>query len=244
MDPENAMKVYLPRSWQKVLASELSRPSFAELSAFVDEERKNHVVFPPEDEVWRAFEKTPYDKVRVALLGQDPYVGPGQAHGLCFSVCHSTRTPPSLANMFRELREDIPGFEVPDHGCLEPWADQGVFLLNTILTVRAGEVGSHRGKGWETFTDAVIAALSAREQPLVFALFGAHAQKKARLVDATRHPIVKTGHPSPLSVRSFSGTRPFSAINAALRSIGKPEIDWRLPSREALGAAAQVPGLP
>lgn len=238
------MKVDLPRSWKNVLAAELSRPSFAELCAFVDEERRTHVVYPPEGDVWNAFKKTAFEEVRVVLLGQDPYIGEGQAHGLCFSVCHGRRVPPSLANMFRELRADIPGFEVPDHGCLEPWAAQGVFLLNTILTVRAGEAGSHRGKGWETFTDGVIAALSARKEPLVFALFGAHAQKKARLVDTSRHPIVKTGHPSPLSVRSFAGTRPFSAINAALRSIGKPEIDWRLPPREALGAAAQVPGLP
>ncbi len=228
------MKVDLPRSWQKILAGEFSRPSFAELSAFVDEERKNHVVFPPENDMWNAFKKTPFDAVRVVLLGQDPYIGEGQAHGLCFSVCLSERTPPSLANMFRELTNDIPGFEVPDHGCLEPWADQGVLLLNTLLTVRAGEAGSHRGKGWETFTDAVIAALSARKEPLVFALFGAHAQKKARLVDTSRHPIVKAAHPSPLSAKSFFGSRPFSAINAALRSIGEPEIDWRLPSRHSL----------
>lgn len=230
------MKIDIPRSWQKVLAAELSRPSFAELATFVDEERKNHVVFPPEDDVWNAFKETPYEKVRVVLLGQDPYIGEGQAHGLCFSVCHAQRIPPSLANMFRELRDDIPGFEVPDHGCLEPWAAQGVFLLNTILTVRAGETGSHRSKGWETFTDGVISALSARKEPVVFALFGAHAQKKARLVDTSRNPIVKTGHPSPLSVRSFAGTRPFSAINAALRSLGKPEIDWKLPPRRELGA--------
>jgi uracil-DNA glycosylase len=223
------MKVDLPRSWRDVIGRELERPYFAELSAFVDEERKNHVVFPPEDDVWNALRSTPFDAVRVVLLGQDPYIGAGQAHGLCFSVKPGEKPPRSLANLFKEALADVPGFEMPDHGCLQSWASQGVLLLNTILTVREGEAGSHRGKGWETFTDAVIKALSARKEPVVFALFGLHAQKKAKLLDAARHPIIQTAHPSPLSAKSFFGSRPFSQINAALRALAQPEIDWRLP---------------
>src|SRR5262245_10551317 len=177
------MKVDLPPSWKRALAPELRPPYFAELCAFVDEERKNHVVFPPEDDVWNAFGATPFDAVRVVLLGQDPYPGAGQAHGLCFSVKPGVKPPPSLANLFKEARADIPGFEIPDNGCLDAWAAQGVFLLNTILTVREGEAGSHRGKGWETLTDAVIAALSSRSRRVVFALLGLQAQKKAKLID-------------------------------------------------------------
>lgn len=223
------MKVALPPSWRKVLAKQLESPYFAELSAFVDAERQKHPVFPAEGDVWNAFQLAPFEEVRVVLLGQDPYHGAGQAHGLCFSVPEGTRPPPSLANMFREALTDIPGFAIPAHGCLEAWARQGVLLLNTILTVREGAPGSHRGKGWESFTDAVIAALNGRERPAVFALWGAHAQKKARIIDPARHPIVSSAHPSPLSASSgFFGSRPFSAINAALRGLGEREIDWRI----------------
>jgi uracil-DNA glycosylase len=238
------MKVDLPRSWKDVLAGELERPYFAELSAFVDEERKSHVVFPPEDDVWNAFSATPFDAARVVVLGQDPYIGAGQAHGLCFSVKPGEKLPRSLANLFKEAAADVPGFEMPDHGCLASWAAQGVLLLNTILTVREGEAGSHRGKGWETFTDAVITALSARRKPLVFALFGLHAQKKAKLIDASRHPVVQAAHPSPLSQKAFFGSRPFSQINAALRSIGEPEIDWRLPPSPSRPEDAAQPEAP
>jgi len=223
------MVVDLPPSWAKVVGAERKKPYFADLSKFVDEERKEHVVFPPEDDVWTAFHLTPFEAVRVVFLGQDPYIGERQAHGLCFSVRLGEKTPPSLANLFREATTDIAGFETPDHGFLEPWAKQGVFLLNTILTVRQGEAGSHRGKGWETFTDAVIAALSKRRDPVVFALLGGYAQKKEKLIDTNRHRIIKTAHPSPLSVKAFLGSKPFSSINDALKHLGNAEIDWRLP---------------
>lgn len=223
------MKVDLPPSWRKVLEPELRKPYFQELSRFVDEERKTAVVFPPEDDVFAAFHLVPFEDVRVVFLGQDPYIAENQAHGLCFSVRVGEKPPPSLANLFREALTDVPGFEVPDHGNLKPWAKQGVFLLNTILTVRKGEAGSHRGKGWETFTDAVITALSRRKEPIVFALLGLFAQKKEKLIDTKRHRLVKTAHPSPLSVKAFMGSKPFSAINEALDSFGKSRIDWKLP---------------
>lgn len=223
------MKVDLPPSWKNVLAPELGKPYFAALSAFVDAERKAHVVFPPEEDVWNAFRATPFDAVRVVFLGQDPYIGDNQAHGFCFSVRLGEKPPPSLVNLFREAVEDVPGFQMPDNGNLEPWAKQGVLLLNAILTVRKGEAGSHRGKGWETFTDTVIEKLSARKDPIVFALLGNYAQKKEKLIATSRHRIVKAAHPSPLSAKAFFGSRPFSKINAALESLGKPPIDWRLP---------------
>lgn len=223
------MNVDIPRAWHPRIAEEIKKPYFRKLEAFVDEERRTHVVFPPEAEMWTAFALTPFDAVRVVWLGQDPYPTAGQAHGLSFSVKHGQKTPASLVNMFKEAVTDVPGFSRPPHGCLECWAKQGVLLLNTILTVREGEAGSHRGKGWETFTDAVISTLSGRDKPMVFVLLGLIAQKKEVLIDTRKHPIIKAVHPSPLSAnQGFFGCKPFSAVNAALQKIGEPEVDWRI----------------
>ena len=223
------MNVDIPRSWHPNLAREFTQPYFRKLAKFVDEERKGQVVFPPEPELWTAFALTPYAAVRVVWLGQDPYPSAGQAHGLSFSVKHGQKTPASLANMFKEAATDVPDFSRPPHGCLENWAKQGVFLLNTVLTVREGEVGSHRNKGWETFTDAVISLLASRDKPMVFVLLGLWAQKKEALIDVSRHPVIKAAHPSPLSAnQGFFGSKPYSKVNAALAQIGESEVDWKL----------------
>jgi uracil-DNA glycosylase len=223
------MNVDIPRAWHQRIAQEVTKPYFRDLAAFVDEERRKHVVFPAEADMWTTFGSTPFDAVRVVWLGQDPYPTAGQAHGLSFSVKHGQKTPASLANMFREATTDVPGFVRPAHGCLDAWAQQGVLLLNTILTVREGEAGSHRGKGWETFTDTVITTLSGRDKPMVFVLLGLLAQKKEALIDTKRHPVIKATHPSPLSAhQGFFGSKPYSAVNAALQRIGEAEVDWRL----------------
>ena len=219
----------IPEPWRPVLDVETKQPYYQKLQEFLDAERAEHQVFPPEPEVFTALELTPYERAGVLILGQDPYHDDGQAHGLAFSVCPGVAPPPSLVNMFKELRDDL-GCRVPNNGYLAPWAEQGVLLLNTVLTVRAHAPNSHKGKGWEHFTDAVIRALSARAEPTVFVLWGGNAQKKLKLIDADRHVIVKSAHPSPLSARSgFFGSRPFSRINAALGANGKPAIDWQLP---------------
>jgi uracil-DNA glycosylase len=223
------MKLPLPGGWQPLLAPELAKPYFAKLRAFVDSERASHEVYPPEDEVFTAFALTPFKSAKVLILGQDPYHGPGQAHGLAFSVRPGVRPPPSLANMFKELKADL-GCRVPNNGYLEPWARQGVMLLNAVLTVRAGEANSHKGKGWEKLTDAVIRLLGERRDPVVFVLWGGYAGRKAELIDTSRHTIIQSAHPSPLSARrGFFGSRPFSRINAALQSFGHDPIDWQLP---------------
>jgi uracil-DNA glycosylase len=213
----------VPPSWR----SRLSLEGYDELSAFVAEERKKHAVFPPEEQVFHALARTPFEEVRVVILGQDPYHGEGQAHGLAFSVPRGVGKPPSLVNIHKELASDL-GIEIPSHGNLDAWAEQGVLLLNTVLTVRAGEAGSHAGKGWERFTDAVIEALVARKEPVVFVLWGAFAQKKAKLVRAP-HVVIKGVHPSPLSAyRGFFGSKVYSAINSALVDLGRAPIDWRV----------------
>ncbi len=222
------MRVDLPESWMEVLAPEFDRPHWAELAAFVDEERRLAEVFPPEDEVFSAFRVTPCDRANVLILGQDPYHGRGQSHGMCFSVRPGVRTPPSLMNIFKELETDIPGFERPGHGCLLHWAEQGILLLNAVLTVRAHEPNSHKGRGWEQFTDAVIRALNDRPTPVVFVLWGSYANKKASLIDEDRHTVIEAAHPSPLSARHWWGNRSFSRINAALAGAGLQEIDWSL----------------
>ena len=224
------MMIDLPEAWSRVLGDELSKPYFKKLSGYVDSERAAHQVFPPEDDVFTAFKLTPHDQVSVLLLGQDPYHDDGQAHGLCFSVRPGVAVPPSLVNMYKEAAADIPGFEIPKHGCLVAWAQQGVLLLNTVLTVRAHQPNSHKGQGWETFTDAVIKKVNEKSDPVVFVLWGGHAQKKEKLIDGRRHTILKCAHPSPLSARSgFFGSKPYSRINDALRAAGRREIDWRLP---------------
>jgi uracil-DNA glycosylase len=222
------MQVDLPADWLKVLADEVKQPYFTKLEDFVDGERAAHKVFPPEGDVFNAFKLTPYRDAKVLLLGQDPYHGDGQAHGLCFSVRPGVRPPPSLVNIFKELKSDV-GCMVPNNGCLVPWAKQGVMLLNAVLTVRAHKAASHAGHGWETFTDAVIAALSERERPLVFLLWGGYAQKKGKIIDASRHAVLKAAHPSPLSAGKFFGSKPFSQANVALRELGEDEIDWQIP---------------
>ncbi|MEV1007112.1 uracil-DNA glycosylase [Streptomyces sp. NPDC049881] len=218
----------LPESWQDVLGDELGKPYFKELTEFVEEERARGPVFPPRDEVFAALAATPFDRVKVLVLGQDPYHGEGQGHGLCFSVRPGVRTPPSLRNIYKELHAEK-GLPVPDNGYLMPWAEQGVLLLNAVLTVRSGEPNSHKGKGWEKFTDAVIRAVADRPDPAVFVLWGAYAQKKLPLIDTERHAVVKGAHPSPLSAKKFFGSRPFTQIDAAIEAQGHSPVDWRIP---------------
>ncbi|MEU8846442.1 uracil-DNA glycosylase [Streptomyces sp. NPDC048564] len=218
----------LPESWRGVLGDELQQPYFKELTEFVEEERAKGPVYPPREEVFAALDATPYDKVKVLVLGQDPYHGEGQGHGLCFSVRPGVKTPPSLRNIYKEMKEEL-GLPVPDNGYLMPWAQQGVLLLNAVLTVRGGEANSHKGKGWEKFTDAVIRAVATRSDPAVFVLWGNYAQKKLPLIDETRHVVVKGAHPSPLSAKKFFGSRPFTQIDEAVALQGHDPIDWRIP---------------
>lgn len=223
------MQVDIPKSWRTHLQGELQKPYFQKLAHFVDEERQHATVFPPENEVFSAFLLTPYENVNVLLLGQDPYHDDNQAHGLCFSVRPGIKPPPSLMNMFKELHDDV-GFRIPNNGYLVPWAEQGMLLLNAVLTVRAHTPNSHKNHGWERFTDAAISAVNEKRDPVVFVLWGGYAQKKLSLIDTERHTVIQSAHPSPLSARSgFFGSRPFSAINSALRAVGKAEIDWQLP---------------
>ncbi len=217
----------LPSSWLAPLGPELCRPYFAELQSFLKSARQTTEVFPPEHEVFSALELTAFDDVKVLLLGQDPYHDDGQAHGLCFSVKPPTKPPPSLRNIFHELHADV-GTAIPGHGDLSAWARQGVLLLNAVLTVQAHQANSHKDKGWERFTDAVISAVSARTSPAVFCLWGAYARKKAKLIDVDKHVIIEGAHPSPLSMAKFKGSKPFSAINAALMQQGHQPIDWTL----------------
>lgn len=219
----------IPASWRPHLKAELKKPYFLKLREFLEAERASAQVFPPEPEVFAALELTPYERVKVMLLGQDPYHGEGQAHGLSFSVRPGRRPPPSLVNIFKEVRSDV-GARIPNNGYLAPWAEQGVLLLNAVLTVRKGRPNSHKGKGWEFFTDAVIQKVNEKPDPVVFLLWGKYAQKKAELIDAERHKVIACAHPSPYSADAgFFGCRPFSRANAALRAAGKSEIDWQIP---------------
>jgi uracil-DNA glycosylase len=221
--------------WNPLLRSEFEQPYWHALQAFVGAERAAHVVYPPAPEVFSALHLTPYHDVRVVILGQDPYHGPNQAHGLCFSVRRGVRVPPSLVNIHKELASDL-GLAMPTHGNLEKWARQGVLLLNTTLTVRAGQAASHQGHGWETFTDQVIRTVDAKDRRVVFILWGSHARRKKQLIDTTRHTIIESAHPSPLSAHNgFFGTKPFSRTNDALVDAGLVPIDWDLAESDAAG---------
>ena len=219
----------MPRTdWNPVLRTELDKPYWAELQRFVADERARVAVYPPDGDVFAALHLTPLSEVKVLILGQDPYHGPGQAHGLCFSVRPGVPPPPSLVNIFTELHSDL-GIEAPSGGDLTPWARQGVLLLNATLTVRAHQAASHQGKGWETFTDQVIRAVNDKDERVVFVLWGASARRKKDLVDTSRHTIIESPHPSPLSAhRGFFGSRPFSRANEALVAAGREPVDWRL----------------
>lgn len=223
-------QVKLHHSWLGALAAEFQSPYMQTLRSFLIEEKaKGKRIFPKGAEYFRALDLTPLDEVRVVILGQDPYHGPGQAHGLCFSVQHGVRPPPSLINIYKELQSDL-GIVRPAHGHLEAWARQGVLLLNSVLTVEMGQAASHQGKGWERFTDVVIAQVNRRTQPVVFMLWGSYAQRKAEYVDSTRHLVLKAPHPSPLSAHNgFFGCRHFSKANAFLESHNMRPIDWALP---------------
>ena len=218
----------IEKEWLEVLRSEFDKPYFTELKAFLTEEKKQYRVYPPGSRIFAAFDYTPFSKVKVVILGQDPYHGEGQAHGLCFSVPDGIALPPSLVNIYKELSTDL-GIVVPKSGNLENWAKQGVLLLNATLTVRANQAGSHQRHGWENFTDEVIRQLSARHTGLVFILWGSYAQAKESLIDTSRHFILKAVHPSPLSVyRGFFGCRHFSKTNELLMRAGKAPVDWKL----------------
>lgn len=222
--------IRLEPSWKARLGAYLERPDMRALADFLRaEKRAGKAIYPPGPEIFNAFAHTPFDAVRVVILGQDPYHGPGQAHGLCFSVRENVAPPPSLQNIFREIERDL-GVPRPVHGCLTAWADRGVLLLNAVLTVQQGRPGAHQGKGWEGFTDAAIDALNREREGLVFLLWGAQAQRKGQLIDPRRHCVLKTVHPSPLSAhRGFLGCGHFSAANRYLESRGQPPIDWSLP---------------
>ncbi len=220
------MEVKIEESWKKVLADEFEKEYFKNLTDFVRSEYSTHTTYPHPKNIFRAFTETPFDEVKVVILGQDPYHGPNQANGLCFSVNEGVRFPPSLQNIFKELKSDL-GKEIPKEGNLDEWSKQGVLLLNATLTVRANTAGSHQHKGWEEFTDAAIRALNDKKENLVFILWGAYAQKKGAFIDTSKHLVLKSAHPSPLSAfNGFFGSRPFSKTNEFLKSKGIKEIEW------------------
>lgn len=219
--------VHIGNSWDELLKEEWTMPYYRELRAFLADEYRSRVIFPPMGDIFNAFKYCAYENVKVVILGQDPYYGDGQAHGLAFSVKKGVDVPPSLKNIYKELSTDL-GIRPPTHGCLESWARQGVFLLNTALTVRKGQPLSHRGKGWEIFTDHVISILSAREKPMVFLLWGSNARSKKGLIDTSRHLVLEAPHPSPLSAfAGFFGCKHFSKANAFLSARGE-SVDWRI----------------
>lgn len=216
--------------WDEILHEETQKPYFQQLRYTLAREYKQHTVYPPKELLFSALKLTPYGRTRVVILGQDPYHGPGQAHGLSFSVMPGVRIPPSLQNIYKELESDV-GVPAPNHGYLLHWAEQGVLLLNAVLTVREGQPNSHKGIGWEQFTDAIMMKLNERDVPLVFILWGSYAQKKGAFIDRKRHKVIESPHPSPLSAhRGFLGSRPFSKTDAFLEERGLKPVDWTLPS--------------
>ncbi|WP_285164611.1 uracil-DNA glycosylase [Shewanella goraebulensis] len=217
-------------SWKEFITLEKAKPYFKALTLFLENQKQlDKVIYPPTEEIYSAFELTPLDKVKVVILGQDPYHGAGQAHGLCFSVKTGVKTPPSLVNMYKELHQDIDGFDIPTHGNLTQWAEQGVLLLNTVLTVEESKAHSHSKAGWETFTDNVMQCLNEREEPLIFVFWGAHAIKKGKLIDTVKHHVLTGPHPSPLSAyRGFFGCQHFSKVNQLLKQQGDKTINWQV----------------
>ena len=220
--------------WNPLLRDQFDQPYWRDLQSFVAQERAAHTVYPPPDDVFAALHLTPYADTRVVILGQDPYHGPQQAQGLCFSVRPGVRIPPSLANIHKELHDDL-GLPIPNHGNLEAWARHGVLLLNTTLTVRAGQAASHQKRGWETFTDHVIEVVNDKPDPVVFMLWGNSARRKRSLIDTTRHAVIESAHPSPLSAHNgFFGSKPFSRANAELVAAGREPIEWNLADSEMM----------
>jgi len=217
----------IPVSWRKHLDSEREKPYFAQLENFVADEQEQYTIYPPVDKIFTALDLTSYENTKVLLLGQDPYIQKGQAHGLCFSVeDKAARIPPSLRNIYKELKDDV-NVTPPNHANLTDWAKQGILMLNVVLTVREGQTNSHKNKGWENFTDKIIRIVNRKRKTIIFVLWGKDAQKKIPLINAEKHVIVQGAHPSPLA-RGFLGSRPFSKINQALRSANRGEIDWRI----------------
>nr|WP_130616599.1 uracil-DNA glycosylase [Cohnella abietis] len=224
------MRVRLDNEWGKLLSDEQEKLYYQELVRKVEEQYLENTVYPPRSDIYRALELTSYEDVKVVILGQDPYHGANQAHGLSFSVQPGVKLPPSLRNIFKELQDDI-GCPMPEHGFLEHWAKQGVLLLNNVLTVREGQANSHRKLGWEKMTDRIISLLNERNKPIAFVLWGKHAQNKGRYIDQSKHFVLNSVHPSPLSAYGgFWGSKPFSQCNAFLKASGQAEIDWELPS--------------
>jgi len=229
MPVTDTSSVKLDPGWIAAIGDEFQKPYMQQLRQFLsDEKEKGKIIYPPGSLWFNAFNSTPFDQVKVVILGQDPYHGPHQAHGLCFSVQKGIPFPPSLQNIFKELKDDL-GLPIPAHGCLQHWAEQGVLLLNAVLTVEQGNAGAHQNRGWEAFTDAAIAALNKKREGLVFLLWGSYAQKKGALIDQGKHMVLQSPHPSPLSAhRGFLGNKHFSKTNAYLKNNGQKEIDWML----------------
>jgi uracil-DNA glycosylase len=225
--------VDIHKSWKTVLEEQFKADYFSDLKTFLVNEKKKYLVYPKGTQIFAALNRTPFNKIKVVIIGQDPYHGPGQANGLCFSVSPGIRKPPSLVNVFKELRDDL-NIPIPQDGNLEPWADQGVLLLNATLTVRAGMAGSHQKKGWEKFTDAIIKAISDNKKGVIFLLWGNFAQTKEELIDNDKHFILKAAHPSPLARGAFFGCRHFSKTNKILEHQGILPIDWRIEKEKSL----------